>query len=249
LVPYSTADTPNHPLLLQTGSINGSPHLGWGDSRADFYSVTAVETIAALEQLATDYPRLWMLRAYDTVTDPDGVIRGWLSEHAVLLEDRVFSGESNIRVQGFLLTQNMSTSPQETAVLFADGMSLASWQVSKPVWQAGQTVPVKLWWTAKSTPGVDYKMSLKLWAADGTLIAQGLDSWPGGGQYRATQWSPGTVVYQPTELRLPESLPPGEYWLNVELYHPDTIQPLPRIDMDSSTVTLGQIRIEPSQAP
>ena len=92
-------------------------------------------------------------------------------------------------------------------------------------------------------------MSLKLWAADGTLMAQGLDTWPGGTLYRATQWSPGTVVYQPTTLQLPNSLPPGEYWLNVELYHPGTIQPLPRVDVDSSAVTLGSIRVETSPAP
>jgi hypothetical protein len=248
LVPYSTPENPNEPLLLQTGSINGSPNLGWGDPRSDFYSATATETTTALEQLARDYPRLWMLRAYDTVTDPDGLIRAWLAEHAVLMEDQVFSGESNIRVQGFLLAQN-STRPQRTAIPFEDGMALVSWQVPNQVWQAGQAVPVKLWWAATLVPSVDYKMSLKLWAADGTLMAQGLDTWPGGTYYRTTQWSPGTVIYQPTTLRLPDSLSPGEYWLNVELYHPDTIQPLPRVDTESSTVTLEPIKVEPSAVP
>ena len=111
------------------------------------------------------------------------------------------------------------------------------------------SVPVKLWWSATLAPSVDYKMSLKLWAADGTLMAQGLDTWPGGTYYRATQWSPGTVIYQPATLRLPDSLPPGEYWLNVELYDPDTIQPLPRVDNGSSTVTLEPIKVEPSADP
>ena len=33
---------------------------------------------------------------------PDGLIRDWLDEHGTLFEDRVFTGESQLRVQGFL---------------------------------------------------------------------------------------------------------------------------------------------------
>lgn len=242
LVPYRPPQQPDAPLLRQTGTVGGSDQLGWGDPAADFYAMAPAETLAALEQLAADYPRLWQLRAYDTVTDPNGLIRAWLAENAIPLEDQLFAGESNIRVQGFLLAP--PPPPEGIAIPFEDGVRLLGWQLADHPWPAGQTIPVKLWWQADAPPGADYKLSLKLWQADGTLAAQGQDEWPGGTLYRATRWQPGQVVYQPTAITLPANLPPGQYWLNAELYHPDTIQPLPRTDDGSVVVTLGPVTVE-----
>jgi 4-amino-4-deoxy-L-arabinose transferase-like glycosyltransferase len=242
LVPYPES-AGDHPTLLQTGTVNGSPGLGWGDPRADFYPMSAADTIAALEQLAGDYPRLWLLRAYDTVTDPTGLIRAWLAENAIPLEDQPFAGPSNIRAQGFLLTP--PPPPQMPAVPFDDGLVLQAWHLPVQSWQAGQTIPLKFWWTTTSPPAADYKMSLKLWTPAGELAAQGRDRWPGGSLFRASAWPAGQIVYQPDAISLPPDLPPGEYWLNVELYHPDTVQPLARLDDSSTVVTLGPVWVDP----
>lgn len=242
LLPYRPPAA-DQPLLLETGTVGGSPQLGWGDPRADFYAMPAEATIAALEQLARDYPRLWLLRAYDTVTDPTGLIRDWLATHAVPLEDQLFSGPSNIRAQGFLLLPPPAP-PVAEAVPFADGMRLLGWNLPGQNWQPGDTLSVKLWWSAATPPSTDYKMSLKLWTPAGQLAAQGRDEWPGGTLHRASQWHTGEVVYHPSRLTLPADLPPGEYWLNVELYHPETIQPLPRLDDGSAVVTLGPVQVK-----
>ena len=241
LVPYRPPTDPSQPLLLQGGTVDGSPQLGWGDPQADFYAMSAAETITALESLAGDYHRLWLLRAYDTVTDPTGLIRTWLAEHPIPFEDQPFSGESNIRAQGFLLPKSLPLDGEP--VEFEDGMILAGWVLPRQTWQAGQTVPVKLGWQVTTRPSLDYKMSLKLWAETGELAAQGQDTWPVGTLYRATVWPPGEVVYQPASLSLPPDLPPGRYWLNVELYHPDTGQPLPRRDGADPVVTLGVVEV------
>lgn len=50
------------------------------------------------------------------------------------------------------------------------------------------------------------------------------------------------MVYQAVALPLPPDIPPGQYWLNVELYHPETIQPLPLLD-GSTAVSLGPVTI------
>lgn len=245
LVPYSAPAATVHPLLLQTGTVDGSPRLGWGDPRSDFYAMSTADTVNALEAISHDFSRLWLLRAYDTVTDPTGLIRTWLAEHTIPLEDQPFSGESNIRAQGFLLPQtqqNISVGSQ--MMEFEDGMALAGWFLPDQTWQAGQTIYLKLWWLATGRPGVDYKMSLKLWSETGQLAAQGQDTWPAGTLYRATTWPLGQIVYQPDSLPLPVNLASGQYWLNVELYHPDTGQPLPRLDKADPVVTLGPIKIE-----
>ncbi len=241
LAPYTPPIDPTQPLLLQTGSVDGRPQLGWGDPRSDFYAMNAADTQTALESVSTHYARLWLLRAYDTVTDPDGFIRGWLDGQAIPLEDEVFSGESNIRAQGFLLPGANNLPQNGPEVAFEDGLSLQGWRLPEQSWLAGQTIPVKLWWQANRRPTVDYKMSLKLWSSTGQLAAQGQDTWPAGTLYRATAWRPGQPVYQAAALTLPESLPPGQYWLNVELYHPDTGQPLPRLDGADPVVTLGPV--------
>jgi hypothetical protein len=103
-------------------------------------------------------------------------------------------------------------------------------------------VPVKLWWAAAALPSADYKMSLKLWRPDGELIAQGEDAWPAGSLYRATDWPLDQPVYQPASLPLPANLPPGQYWLNVELYHPDTVRPLPLLSGEAA-FTLGPVTV------
>jgi hypothetical protein len=242
LVPYQQPKLPHEPLLLQTGTLDGSAQLGWGDPHSDFYTTSSAETLAALEQLSNDFSRLWMLRAYDTVTDPASLIRSWLAEHAILLEDQLFSGQSNIRAQGFLLAGQ--SQPKSQTIPFEDGLVLAGWQLPNQTWQANQTIHLKLWWTTTAPPSVDYKISLKMWTSEGQLTAQGQDDWPAGTLYRTSTWPTGDIVYHPTPLTLPANLPPGQYWLNVELYHPETIQPLHRQDNGEAVVTLGPVNVE-----
>ena len=67
-------------MLLDTGTIGGGADLGWGDSESDFYTTNKTETAAALELLTQTFPRIWMLRIYDTVSDPEGFIRGYRCE-------------------------------------------------------------------------------------------------------------------------------------------------------------------------
>jgi len=123
-------------------------------------------------------------------------------------------------------------------------MALLNWELPGQIWQPDQTIHVKLWWLATAPPNVDYKMSLKLWSPTGELAAQGRDEWPGGTLYRATAWPTGQPVYHPTQVILPPDLPPGEYWLNVELYYPDTVTPLARLDNGEYALTLGPIKVQ-----
>ncbi|MDM8520641.1 glycosyltransferase family 39 protein [Anaerolineales bacterium HSG6] len=240
LVPYQLPPT-NEPMLVQTGTVNGSEQLGWGDPRADFYPMSEAETQTALTQMSEQFPRWWILRVYDTVTDPDGTIRAWLDEHAILVEDQPFAGESYLRVQSFTFS---NTPPKlNPTATFADHVTLLDWHLPSGKWQAGQSVPLKLWWQVDERPTADYKFSLKLWHPSGTLAAQGKDGWSVGTFYRMSQWQPNEPVYQATELVLPADIAPGTYWLNVELYHPETGQPLPRLDGADPVVTLGPIEV------
>ncbi len=90
------------PVVVQTGTVDGDPGLGWGDPASDFYAMTQAETADALAKLFSEFDRVWVYRIYDTVTDPSGFVRNWLDAHGQKFEDQVFTGESQLRVQGYL---------------------------------------------------------------------------------------------------------------------------------------------------
>jgi uncharacterized membrane protein len=230
------------PLLVQVGTVSGPPSLGFGDPSADFYPMSEADTIAALEALAERYQRIWLLRVYDTVTDANGLIRSWLHEQTrPQFEDQVFAGTSNIRVQGFL-TGPPAAPLLPAQVLFASGLELAGYTPPSARASAGQTLDVALWWRPRMPLDKDYAVSLKLLNSAGKLAAQA-DEWPLGSTYFTSAWAPETLVRHPMRLILPNDLPAGQYWLNVEIYDPAHVQPLQRLDGKGHLVNLGPVTV------
>jgi hypothetical protein len=242
---------PGAPLLLSTGTIDGDPDLGWADPRSDFYATTQADTAAALERVTQTFPRIWMLRLYDTVTDPEGFIRDWLVTNTTPFEDQLFTGESFMRVQGFM-SSTQPPPPSKAEVAFEGGVSLLGWE-AQPTAQAGEPLDVVLWWRvdAPSTPiNQPYAISLKLWGTtqggEASLAAQ-QDEWPVGGLLLTLDWPLEQPVRHPVRLPLPADLSPGGYWLEVEMYDPTTVQPLPRLDGQGYTISLGPVTVLPNQ--
>jgi mannosyltransferase len=258
LTDYQPADDPafsasDRPLLLTTGVIGGDPDLGWGNPNSDFYATTQAESAAALARVTQTFPRLWMLRIYDTVADPDGFIRDWLATNTTAFEDQLFSGESFMRVQGFM--SNIQPAPPEVVGVELEGdITLLGWQVA-PEAAAGDSLDVTLWWEADVPPAADgqrpdtpYAVSLKLWGPEGGAHpAAQQDEWPVGSLLLTPAWPPGHVIRHPMRLWLPADLPPGQYRLDVEMYDPATVQPLPRRDSQGHVIPLGSVTVTPNQ--
>lgn len=234
-----------HPVIFTTGTINGDPNLGWGNPASDFYALPLSEAEAALEAINHHYHRLWQLRVYDTVTDPDTHLRRWLNRHMTRFEDQVFSGSSNIRLQGYL-TANTASPPRESTINFDDKLVLQGYQPPRSQAGAGERIFVTLWWAAQ--PGLadlpPLAISLKLWDSQGQLAAQH-DEWPLGNELYTPGWPMEDILRHPLSLTLPATLPPGQYWLDVEVYHTETLAPLPRSDGEGHVVTLGGVTIVP----
>lgn len=240
-----TPDAP-HPLVLETGIVDGPPSLGWGDPASDFYAMSATETIATLETVSQTYPRLWLLRIYDTVTDPEALIRGWLTANMVLFEDQVFGGTANMRVQGFL-SPHQSPPPQRTNFTLEDRFILHGFTPPSPYYQAGQPIDVALWWEAQAQQTTDppYALSLKLWDSQGNLAVQTEpDEWPVGNRYFTPAWEPGHLIRYPMRLQLPPSIPPGQYWLDVIFYNTQNGIPLQVRETGETGILLGGVQID-----
>jgi hypothetical protein len=110
---------------------------------------------------------------------------------------------------------------------------------------------VVLWWRADAggqNPATPYAVSLKLWGTDQNseaFLAAQQDDWPLGGQLLTPAWPPGQAMRHPMRLWLPPGLSPGQYWLEVEMYNPATVQPLLRRDGQGHTIPLGPVSVLP----
>ncbi len=216
-------------VVLQTGSIGGSANLGWGSHESDFYATTVDETRAALDRVFALHPRVWMLRLYDTVVDPNGVIRDYLATRGRIIDSQDFAGESFPLVEGYLTTRAPLTALPDSAtrrdVLLGGRIALLGFEPANAKVRAGAPLDVDLYWQAKQPTNIDEHLYVGLFAADGTPVASA-DDVPLGNALGTSRWSPGEILREPVRLIVPANVPPGDYILNVVMYNPLTNEPL-----------------------
>lgn len=224
---HPVTQSPNQVLLLQTGSIGGASNLGWRDPLSDFYPTTAEETRAALDQLFATFPRVWMFRLYDTVTDPDGIIRKYFSDHAQMIDDQVFTGESSARVQGFITHETRDLPPNAVRVgtVLGERVELVGYETGTRDLRAGDFLDAVLYWRLAQSVNYNYQVSLQLLNANGKNVAQA-DEMPLSELLPMTRWDVGTLYREPVRAKLPPTLPPGDYRAIVKLYNPRTLEVL-----------------------
>ncbi|MCC7161802.1 MAG: glycosyltransferase family 39 protein [Anaerolineae bacterium] len=239
LTDYSSGSL-TQPILLTTGSIGGGDHLGWGDPLSDFYPTTADETRAALERVLRDHPRVWMLRIYDTVVDPNGDIRAFFDQNSTLFDDRAFGGESQARVQGFMAHSTIAPEAARVAdVPFADRVLLTHYQLREQDLERGSNLDVVLYWKLLQTVNHNYQVSLQLLDGRDNNLAQS-DEMPLSDLLPMTRWNVGETYRQPMRLHIPTDVTPGGYRVIVKLYDPRSGEVI-----GPPIVELGQVQIHP----
>ncbi len=239
-------------VVLQTGSIGGSDRLGWSDPESDFYATNVGETRAALDRVFAAHPRVWLLRLYDTVVDPEGVIREYLAQHGRLIEDEVFTGASNMRVQGYLtsrvpLTQLPPTATSRPVLVGGRIRFLGLESVAGPL-RAGDPLDTVLYWSALQPTNVDERLFVGLYSEEGQLAAS-TSELPIGNALGTSRWAANEIWSEPVRLHLPAQLPPGGYALRIALYDPyrkETLDPEPGVWVTpEGQILLSRISIIP----
>jgi 4-amino-4-deoxy-L-arabinose transferase-like glycosyltransferase len=102
----------------------------------------------------------------------------------------------------------------------------------------GDTVAVALRWAPLAAMDVDYKASLRMVAADGSVAAQ-------KDRFLRHNWHQGTSLWPPETVNEYYLLPPvplGEYEVRVVVYQPETLAPL--MTDGGAEVSLGKVRVE-----
>jgi hypothetical protein len=108
--------------------------------------------------------------------------------------------------------------------------------------QPGETLGLTLWWEALAVPEKDYKVFTHLVLPPEATWAQ-MDSRPQRGGSRTNTWEPGQRIEDHYELMLPESAPPGIYFVEIGIYDPDTNDRL-MVNFSDKGIVLGQVRVE-----
>jgi len=248
---YTPRDATTGAVVLQTGSIGGGANLGWSDPRSDFYATTSDETRAALDRVFAAHPRVWLLRLYDTVVDPDGIIRDYLAQRGRIIDDQGFAGESFMRVQGYTTRGSMNIPPSDIIVrrnvILGNRIVLIGFTPASMTVRAGMPVDVNVYWQSQEPTNIDERLFVGLYADNGTLVASS-DELPVGNALGTSRWSPGEILREPVRLNIPPSVTPGNYILRVMLYNPLTNEPLTAKPSEwvaeDSQVKLTTVRIE-----
>ncbi|HUW96490.1 MAG TPA: glycosyltransferase family 39 protein [Anaerolineae bacterium] len=112
--------------------------------------------------------------------------------------------------------------------------------------EAGQTVPLSLYWEGLTKMAEDYTVFVHLVDGDGGTAAQH-DGQPLQGFYPTSFWDAGEIVRDEVGVSVGPSVPAGEYELVAGLYLPTRGERLPVLDEDGQavgdTVSLGVITV------
>ena len=210
----------HHAPLFISGSINGNPNLGWGAAESDFFAMSTAETERALAELAAQYRRVWHYRIYDTVSDPDGLIRGLLKADTDPIVDLPYPGRDFLRVERYdsntLPIPYPNKDNSEDNVDFGNALHLLSHTTPQKI-RAGETLYVNLNWRTLpglAEPASPLSMSLRLYVDESTLVAQADESPIPGTESRAVNDNFEQVLALP----VPSSVAPGVYYLELIVY-------------------------------
>ena len=238
-------------VALQTGTIGGDPDLGWRSPTSDFYATTETETVTALETVFKRHPRLWVLRCYDTVTDPHGFIRRWLDDHGLKLDQQPWTGRSNMLVQLYRTYHEPRTALPEMdhtlAVNFGDTITLLGCDLDPGPVRAGQTVYPVLYWRLRGRSPADVRVFVQLVGPDGRIWTQN-DELPVGPLYPSSRWTTAEVVREPRAVPIPPDAPPGRYEVRAGAYltgadrRLDAVDPAGQPQGDTVVVGLVEVR-------
>lgn len=129
-----------------------------------------------------------------------------------------------------------------TAML-GDGIGLLGYDHLPARLRPGKTLYLQLHWLVQTAPLIDWTVFIHLLHKDTQnrkhLVA-GYDSKPGGGSLLTTQWQPGWRILDEYQIKIPATVTPGAYTLEIGLYQAGASSP-----NANASVDLGTLLIDP----
>jgi mannosyltransferase len=201
------------------------------------------ETLRELARSIESYRRIWLVMWGDYFLDPQRIVQGWLDDHTMELDGRVYQG--SVIVHEYLRESPvLPTRPRPERPLDAQlggEIALLGYDHQFHAYAGEGRVNLGLYWQALTTPSTDYSVFAQLQNAAGQVVGAG-DSQPVRGRMPTRHWQAGQVIRDNLDVWIHPGTPPGDFRLVVGLYDQTTGQRLSAGDRDN--VDAGIIRLE-----
>jgi len=129
---------------------------------------------------------------------------------------------------------------------FESMISLRGYRLDSMEGSATDPVRLTLYWQTHQSVRQNYDVQIRLVGQRGRVWHQTKGRPPVNGLYPTAVWRPGEIVPDYHELDLPESIPPGEYLLQVGLFPPFSQDALTPVGEDDDYLTLSTLSVSPA---
>jgi 4-amino-4-deoxy-L-arabinose transferase-like glycosyltransferase len=177
---------------------------------------------AIMENLAAANQRLWYT-PYGVEIDP--LLESWLAQNAYPAWHG-WLGRKRLALYRLQATLDRQESVNAAfAPAGGSGPVLVSAALPAAPTAAGDALPMELTWQTAAPLPADYELSVRLVNGRGDIFTQ--SDWPPlAAAGSASTWPANQPILDRRSLWLPADTPPGQYGLQLVVYHPATGQPL-----------------------
>jgi len=208
------------------------------------------QTVEELTEIAAKHARIFVVLWAVDESDPGRFVEGWLAEHAHKAVDTWYG---NVRLAIYAVP---TTLPQEFQnpldVELGDEIALLGYNLLTYEVEAGDILPLTLFWQARVQPKERYKVFIHVLDEVGHIVGQH-DGEPGDGMRITTIWQPGETIADNYGILIRPGTPPGQHQIVVGMYNATSGQRLPVTEggqAQGDHLLLGSIEVlRPSKPP
>jgi len=176
----------------------------------------ARKTEQALEEITAKHPRLFALFWATQESDATRFIEGWLDRRAFKALD-LWYGNVRLALYATLQATLSEDIQYPRAVLLGDRIRFLGYHLLNSEVEAGDILPLTLFWEALEPVEERYKVFIHLLDAQDHIVGQ-RDAEPGGGAKLTTTWQEGGMIADNYGVLILPGTPPGEYRVEVGMY-------------------------------
>jgi len=173
------------------------------------------QTVDELTDIAAEHDRIFAVLWAVDESDPGRFVEGWLAKRAYKALDTWYGG---VR----LAIYAVPTAPPEEIqnpldAKLGDEIGLSGYNLLTHEVEAGDILPLTLFWQALTQPQERYKVFVHVLDEAGHIVGQ-WDGEPGDGMNITTSWQPGETVADNYGVPVRPGTPPGEHRIEVGMY-------------------------------
>ncbi len=175
------------------------------------------ETDAALNAIAANHVRVFVLFWGDEQADPNHFVETWLNNHAFKAGETWY-GQVRLARYALAAPAAAPATRSGSGARFGDHVTLQGYSLQATTLSPGDILQLTLFWQTDAPLDARYKVFVHLSADPAQPPVAQQDGEPGGGLAPSTTWAVGAAIPDNHGVLIPGDLPPGRYQLLIGLY-------------------------------